>query len=181
MRATNGHTERNSVTGHLLQKAAAAMRRSTLAVVLCTLTVGAAQAQPQQSRQLWDTEFVSASEQDKKPAKKAITAKPEKPRYKAKAEKPKPLKQTDAFVGITIWRLRPAQAGDEATLSDDGKQLTPQRVESQTALREGDQVRLTIEAPKEGHLYVIDREQYADGSMSDPYLIFPVRRIRGRR
>ena len=40
-------------------------------------------------------------------------------------------------------------------------------------------MRLTIEAPKEGHLYVIDREQYSDNSMSAPYLIFPVRRIRG--
>ena len=38
---------------------------------------------------------------------------------------------------------------------------------------------MTIEAPKEGYLYVIDCEQYSDNSMSEPYLIFPVRRIRG--
>ena len=179
MIATNRRLKRNAPASRSIQQAAVTMQHSALAVVLCALTVGAAQAQPQQSRQLWDTEFVSASQPDSKPAKKATTPKPKKPRYKANAEKPEPLKQTDAFVGITIWRLRPAQASDEATLSDDGKQLTPQRVESQTPLKEGDQVRLTIEAPKEGHLYVIDREQYADDSMSEPYLIFPVLRIRG--
>src|SRR5205814_852089 len=29
------------------------------------------------------------------------------------------------------------------------------------------------EAPRGGYLYVIDREQYADGSSSAPYLIYP--------
>ena len=147
---------------------------SALAVVLFALPIGTGRAAPpQQTRQLWDTEFVSASQPEQKPAQS------QKPRYKTKTDKPQPLKQTDSFVGITIWRLHPSQAGDEATLSDDGKELTPQRVESETALKEGDLVRLTIEAPKEGHLYVIDREQYSDNSMSEPYLIFPVRRIRG--
>ena len=136
---------------------------SALAVVLFALPIGTGRAAPpQQTRQLWDTEFVSASQPEQKPAQS------QKPRYKTKTDKPQPLKQTDSFVGITIWRLHPSQAGDEATLSDDGKELTPQRVESETALQEGDLVRLTIEAPKEGHLYVIDREQYSDNSMSEP-------------
>ena len=34
-------------------------------------------------------------------------------------------------------------------------------------------LRLSIELPRTGYLYVIDREQYADGTMSEPYLIFP--------
>ena len=173
MRATSTQFKRKVVVNRMLTT-----QRFALTVFLFALTVGAGRAAPpQQTRQLWDTEFVSASQPDKKPA--TTTLKPEKPRYKTKAEKPQPLRQTDAFVGITIWRLRPAQTGDEATLYSQGKQLTPERVESETSLREGDQVRLTIEAPKEGYLYVIDREQYADDSMSEPYLIFPVRRIRG--
>jgi len=175
MRAATERLNRNASATPVITK-----QHTALTLVLFLLTAGAGRAAPpQQSRQLWDTEFVSPSQPQKAPASKTSAPKPTKPRYKANTEKPQPLKQTDAFVGITIWRLRPAQAGGEATLSDDGKQLTPQRVESQTALREGDRVRLTIEAPKEGHLYVIDREQYADGSMSEPYLIFPARRIRG--
>ena len=36
---------------------------------------------------------------------------------------------------------------------------------------------MSIESPRSGFLYVIDREQYADGSTSDPYLIFPTQKI----
>jgi hypothetical protein len=39
-------------------------------------------------------------------------------------------------------------------------------------------VRIGIEVPRDGYLYVIDRELRADRSMSDPYLIFPTRRTR---
>ena len=41
------------------------------------------------------------------------------------------------------------------------------------SLSEGDRVRLTVEVPRTGYLYVIDREQYADGTSSAPYLIYP--------
>jgi hypothetical protein len=37
-------------------------------------------------------------------------------------------------------------------------------------------VRLSVEAAREGFLYVIDREQYTDGSFGEPYLIFPTLR-----
>jgi hypothetical protein len=39
-------------------------------------------------------------------------------------------------------------------------------------------VRLSIEASRRGHLYVIDQEAYADGSLGAPLLIFPTLRIR---
>ena len=170
MRATYAWFNRHLVVERVLTKQCPA-----LAVFLFVVAGTGRAAPPQQTRQLWDTEFISASQPDKTTQE----AKPQKPRYKAQTETPQPLKQTDSFVGITIWRLRAAQPGDEATLSVEGKQLTPERVESETPLKEGDRVRLTIEAPREGYLYVIDREQYSDNSMSDPYLIFPARRILG--
>jgi hypothetical protein len=43
----------------------------------------------------------------------------------------------------------------------------------------GDRVRLSIESPRTGYLYVIDREQYTDGTLSPPMLIFPTTRTRG--
>jgi len=43
----------------------------------------------------------------------------------------------------------------------------------------GDRVRLSVESPRPGFLYIIDREQYADGSFGEPMLIFPTLRTRG--
>jgi hypothetical protein len=67
-------------------------------------------------------------------------------------------------------------------LQDEDKQakteVTPVRVEADTAFVEGDRVRLGIESPRDGFLYVIDREMYADGTTSEPYLIYPTLRIR---
>jgi hypothetical protein len=86
-------------------------------------------------------------------------------------------------IGVTIWKLRAAAAGDTARLlvqdPQGAVQWTPQRVEAGTPLALGDRVRVSVESPRDGYLYVIDREQYADGTMSDPYLIFPTTRARG--
>jgi hypothetical protein len=52
----------------------------------------------------------------------------------------------------------------------------PQRIEAETKLVEGQQVRLSIEAARTGYVYVINREEYRDGTFSEPYLIFPTDR-----
>jgi hypothetical protein len=54
---------------------------------------------------------------------------------------------------------------------------TPQRIASGSPMREGERVRISIESPSTGFLYVIDREQYAGGKLGDPWLIFPTTRI----
>ena len=87
-------------------------------------------------------------------------------------------------IGITVWRLRPAREGDEGgrVLVLDGlKQspYTPERIEASTPLNIGDRVRITVESPRPGFLYIIDREQYADGSLGEPMLIFPTKQTRG--
>ena len=87
-------------------------------------------------------------------------------------------------IGVTIWRLRPSGGVDGGARvlvmeSAQTTQWTPQRIEADTPLRVGERVRLTVESPRAGYLYVIDREQYADGSFGDPYLIFPTLRTRG--
>lgn len=83
----------------------------------------------------------------------------------------------DSLVGITVWRLRPSLPEDDKDMRisslDGGGDLTPERIEAETPLREGEKVRVSIEAARSGYLYVIDREQYADGSFGTPYLIFP--------
>src|SRR5215831_6169403 len=92
---------------------------------------------------------------------------------------------SEAVVGVTLWRLRAVEAAD-----NDGARILEQkssrktewageRIEADAQLNEGDRVRLSIESPANGYLYVIDREQYDDGSMGDPYLIFPTTHTRG--
>jgi hypothetical protein len=68
------------------------------------------------------------------------------------------------LIGVTIWRIR-----------DDQDKSTAERATADTLFAEGERLRLSIEAPRrsDSYLYVIDREVYADGSTSDPYLIFP--------
>jgi hypothetical protein len=91
-------------------------------------------------------------------------------------------------VGVTVWRLRRSLATDSAdsrllvqeteNARTERVEWTPERVEVETPFAAGDRVRLSIESPREGYLYVIDRELYADGTTSDPYLIFPTQRMR---
>ena len=87
-------------------------------------------------------------------------------------------------IGVTVWRLRPSRAGDEGgrILVYDGlkqSSYTPERIEAGTPLKIGDRVRLTVESPRPGYLYIVDREQYADGSFGEPMLIFPTKQTRG--
>jgi hypothetical protein len=102
----------------------------------------------------------------------------------AKPIKPPTKSSVLAQVGITLWRLRPATASDRGArvLAHEQSgtiELTPVRAEAETPLALGERVRLTIESPLEGYLYVIDREAYSDGSLGSPTLIFPTLRTRG--
>jgi len=90
-----------------------------------------------------------------------------------------------AEVGITIWRFRRSQAADktkELIEEEDGQQSewTLERVEEGTPLSPGQRVRLSIESlSRDGYLYVIDREGYADQTLGDPILIFPTTKSAG--
>jgi len=55
---------------------------------------------------------------------------------------------------------------------------TPERTTIDTPLQEGQKARISIEAARNGYLYVLDRDEYADGTHSDSYLIFPTLRTR---
>jgi hypothetical protein len=86
-------------------------------------------------------------------------------------------------VGITIWRLRPAGAADGGARilvqqEANTQEFVPERVSSTSGLKAGERVRLSIESPDAGHLYVIDREIYASGEQGEPWLIFPTTRTR---
>ena len=87
-------------------------------------------------------------------------------------------------VGVTLWRLRPAKETDtgpgfQVLQAGQLVVMTPERIAGTSPVSLGDRVRLSIESPRDGYLYVINREQYADGTTGAPALIFPTTRIRG--
>lgn len=88
----------------------------------------------------------------------------------------RPLAGNFQSLGITIWRLRPAQTGDSgrrALIREKGSLWAAERVQSDGTFREGDFIRISVESPRAGYLYVIDRDLSADGSTGEPMLIFP--------
>lgn len=94
-----------------------------------------------------------------------------------------PAGTTFVQLGVTFWRVRPSTAGDktkelvEVAGSTQRMEATLERIEEGTPLVPGQQVRLSIESlSRDGYLYVIDREQYADGTLGDPVLIFPTQK-----
>jgi hypothetical protein len=148
-----------------------------LSFALCLLTI----FQGEGARQIVPEEFVKA-----RPGKSTATA-AKQPSYRPAdaAKKTSGAKSSDfTQLGLTIWRLRPSKAADTGARiivqeSDDTVEWTPERVEANSPLRIGERIRISIESPRTGYLYVIDREQYADGTLSEPYLIFPTTRTRG--
>jgi hypothetical protein len=167
------------------------------AVGLCLIGVSIVSAQDENApRRLWDGAFLKKRAEVKTTAPAGKTTaykrvKTNRPATPNQASQSSPAQNTAAqnkptepaegeVIGLTIWRLRPSRAADdgEARLlleeeSSKKVEWTPERVEADTTFASGERVRLGVESPRDGYLYVIDREQYTNGSVSDPYLIFP--------
>ena len=128
-----------------------------------------------ETRRIWAEEYVKKDQPAPPPAAK----KPKQPHYRgATPEVAADKLNQETVVGITIWKFRPAQES-EAAVTIAGEQLVAERVEGNTILAKGDRVRLAIEAARDGYLYVINREKYADGSTGEPYLIYPTSHLTG--
>ena len=88
-------------------------------------------------------------------------------------------------LGVTFWRLRPPKSEEDDAPTfpvANGKRLeqwTAERVDSTTNFRKGDHVRFTIETPRNGFIYIVNREFYTDGTSGNAKLIFPTLRTRG--
>ena len=129
------------------------------------------------TRKLWDTAFTGSSA--KKNTRRRTSA------YRlATPNVPTNNVAPETVVGVTLWRLRPAKqsdSGERLIVHDDNSdnEWIPERISASTRLVQGDKLRISVEAVRGGYLYVIDREQYANGSLGEPYLIFPTTRTAG--
>jgi hypothetical protein len=170
-----------------------------LAIVSGVLVSSAPVGAQEDTRRLWDSAFLSKRQPStskprprKAPEYRVATPPPAAANTAAAAAKtvtaPADATAPGELLGVTVWRLRRSQASDSSDsrlLVQETEQQrtesiewTPERVEAETPFATGDRVRLSIESPRAGYLYVVDRELYADGTTSDPYLIFPTRRMR---
>jgi hypothetical protein len=150
-----------------------------LALSSCLVEPGSlvlAQKSDEATRKLWDTAFITSS----------TSRRPSKRRSYRVATPNVPVDNVapDTVVGVTIWRLRPANrsdSGERLIVHDDSatKEWLPERISANTRLVQGDRLRISVEAVRAGYLYVINREQYSDGTQGEPYLIFPTTRTGG--
>jgi hypothetical protein len=164
--------------------------------ILMTINVATCAAQQAQEEEAQSRQIVADEFLDARPAPKSGRRRPRSnANASAKAtggsrnRSGKPANAVSALnrlgklqLGVTLWRLRPAVANDEKgtrlLVQDDESEWTLERVGLETKFIEGQKVRLSIESPLTGYLYIIDRERYADGTYSEPYLIFPTQHPR---
>ena len=149
---------------------------SAALAAMASIAIAGSQQSDETTRQIIAEEFLK-----KRPAP-AKTSTVTKPAYRIvnPSASPKAPAAATMDLGVTLWRLRPSQSADDGArlLVQDASELTAERLDTGAPLAIGDRVRLTIESPTAGFLYVVDRELYGDGTMSEPYLIFPTTRTR---
>lgn len=133
------------------------------------------------TRQLWDASLI-----EHRPAAKPAPGTKNVTPIKGQTTPVKPSAPVKGtLVGVTVWSFRASKPADTREVralvheGDDDVELTPERVAADQPLAQGQKLRIGIEVSKAGYLYVIDRDEYADGSKGDPFLIFPARNIMG--
>ncbi|HEX8847213.1 MAG TPA: hypothetical protein VF791_21395 [Pyrinomonadaceae bacterium] len=159
--------------------------RRLLLIIVCALALSfgsASAAQAQGSRGIRSEEVVIRIKSPiggKRPPRRGNT-RPKRP-VTYSSDKPftnvrNQLDMEYAQLGVTIWRLQ----GNSKELTQEGiESQTLEQVEATTSLSIGQSVRIGIEPlSRDGYLYVIDREQFADGTYGKPVLIFPTLRTR---
>jgi hypothetical protein len=149
---------------------------SLVLLVLIALSMAVSAQRPEDmTRKLWDTAFNSSSKKTTNRRRVYRNATPNVPVNDVAPE---------TVVGVTLWRLRRPTRTDsgERIIVHDADAISewlPERISATTRLNAGDRLRISVEAVRAGYVYIIDREQYADGSLGEPYLIFPTNRTGG--
>ena len=144
--------------------------------------VSSALAQEEGSKEIKAEEFIKKRPPQPSGRSRIASKKPTYKTSQAMALVAPPPGKMFAQVGVTVWRFRPSTAGDKTKelVEEEGEQpsqFSLERIEEGTLLAPGQRIRLSIESlSRDGYLYVINREEYSDGSLGDARLIFPTKR-----
>ncbi len=156
---------------------------SVLAAALLVICEGAAIAQEEDGAKGIKAEVFIGNRPLQASGRRPIVRK--KPTYKSSQvidSAGPPAGKEFAQVGVTIWRFRPSTSADKTKELIEEEDTPPsswslERISEGTLLAPGQRVRLGIESlSRDGFLYVINREQYADNSFGEARLIFPSKR-----
>src|SRR5882724_7446854 len=106
-----------------------------------------AQKQEEATRKLWDTAFIA-------PANKKSTSRRRVYRI-ATPNVPVNNVAPETVVGVTLWRLRPANrndSGERLIVHDDNatNEWLPERISATTRLVQGDRLRISVETVRSG-------------------------------
>ena len=144
-------------------------------VVLLTSASGQQKTVPAQDARENDRSIIADDFLKNRPGK----PKGKKTTYRRATAATKRSARTRVQVGVTIWKFEPgpaAPSGGERSLSGsywNKADWVPKRVEADVKFREGDTLRISIESPRGGYLYVVNRDLLADGTYGETNLIFP--------
>src|SRR5216684_988552 len=129
-------------------------------VAACALAQPTPSPQDVRTRHVWNKNWLS----HRPPGTKTAVA-------------PASASSDEACVGITLWRLRPSLALLHADVREriEGSDLewTPVRVAVGTPLAEGDRLRITVEATRNGYLYMLRRAVFTNGAKGNATLLYP--------
>src|ERR1044072_433300 len=87
------------------------------------------------------------------------------PRTERRSSAPFPL-------GLPVWNRHRRNVADSCA---HPAAWIAERVEADTEFHDGDLLRLSIESPRTGYLYVIDRDWFTNGDLGETSLIFPIK------
>jgi len=91
------------------------------------------------------------------------------------APRPAPNGTVFTQVGITIWLV---DSGKSKGVEQLRAEQTQERLDTNATYTDGDTIRLTVVSQSGGYLYIVDREQYSDGTYSPAVLAFPTLKTR---
>lgn len=120
-----------------------------------------ARPQKEKDRAIVSEDFTKPRPRPKKRTNSGHTGKPARTYHLASAPLAKPLDKASLQtlkVGVTIWKVQ---------------QSTTTRVAADTPFHKGDLLRISIESPRAGYLYVVDRDWFTDDRSGETNLIFP--------
>lgn len=171
---------------------------ATIAIHLVIFFLATTSVTAQQTRSITSDDFASQRPASAKTGRTAVGNRNRRParatykfvrkgtppvRWSAKAKStksrvPPPASTKISEIGVTIWKMRPALRADAGfklpvKVSGAVQMWTAERVNTDTQFRAGDRIRLAVESPVSGYLYVINSEIGSDGSLGTPHLIFP--------
>ncbi|HSE18086.1 MAG TPA: DUF4384 domain-containing protein [Pyrinomonadaceae bacterium] len=142
------------------------MTRILILIIAVSLPLSAQKKQPE-DRSIKSDDFTKS-----RPQPKRRPNRPEKPKtyHQASPSLAEPLNKNSPStlrVGVTIWKVE--RLNDSESVKEVAR-----RVEADTKFHEGDLLRLSIESPRAGYLYVVDRDWFTNGSSGETKLIFPL-------